>query len=473
MNVVAIMLDSLRPDHIGCYGNEWIKTPNIDRLASEGTIFERAYAEGLPTIPVRTALFTGKYTLPLRGWQRLEPTDNVMAEILWDKGYTSALISDTYHMHKPRMGFCRGFDFVEWIRGQECDPFVVDPAVEVDLSRHHRKNYAVRQYPNLEPEETKRMFVQYLKNTAHWRDEEDHFVAQVVKASIKWLETLASRGKGDRVFLWVDSFDPHEPWDPPPPYDEMYAVPGYEGLPITWAGGFAGDFTLEEIRHVRAQYAGEVTMVDRWVGLLLERMDELGLMDNTLIVLLSDHGEPLGEHGIIKKVRPWPYEELSRIPLIVRHPDGIGKDKRVRGFVHTPDVMATILDFLGIRVPDGLYAKSLLPLMTGEEEGLHDRAVSGHHGLSWSIRDETWSLYLWLGPQAKYTWGLVEERPLMERARPELYRIDRGFVPPRPAGYDPERDMAERENLIDKEPEVAAALELELRRFMDRLKWQG
>ncbi|RLE41787.1 sulfatase, partial [Candidatus Woesearchaeota archaeon] len=95
MNVIVLMEDSLRRDHLGCYGNDWIKTPNIDRFASDSIIFDYAYAEGLPTIPVRTAMLTGRYTLPFRGWQPLEQLDLVLPEVLWDKGVETALISDT------------------------------------------------------------------------------------------------------------------------------------------------------------------------------------------------------------------------------------------------------------------------------------------------------------------------------------------------------------------------------------------
>ena len=122
MNVIVILADSLRVDHLGCYGNKWIKTPNLDRFAKEATVFERAYSEGLPTLPTRTAMFTGRYTFPFRGWQPLQPNDLPIAEILWSQGYKSALITDVYHMHKPGMAYERGFDFVQFIRGQEGDP---------------------------------------------------------------------------------------------------------------------------------------------------------------------------------------------------------------------------------------------------------------------------------------------------------------------------------------------------------------
>jgi arylsulfatase A-like enzyme len=121
-NVIVLMEDSFRKDHLGCYGNPWIKTPCIDRFARESAIFD-FYAEGLPTIPVWTALFTGRYTLPFRRWQPLEQNDIVLAEVLWNKGLTTTLITDTYHMHKPQMGFSRGFNYEQWIRVKKTQPW--------------------------------------------------------------------------------------------------------------------------------------------------------------------------------------------------------------------------------------------------------------------------------------------------------------------------------------------------------------
>ncbi|MCD6095550.1 MAG: sulfatase, partial [Thermoprotei archaeon] len=448
--------------------------PNIDSFAKEATVFERAYAEGLPTLPVRTALLTGKYTLPNRGWQRLEPTDTSIAEILWDKGYRTALITDTYHMHKPGMGYSRGFDTVIWIRGQESDPHIVDPSVKVDLNKWHEKNWCTPQYSkNIERQ--KKSFIQYLKNRHWWRSEEDHFVARVFKAAAKWLEEQVKEGVKDRIFLWVDSFDPHEPWDPPEEYYKLYAPPEYQDKPIIWGGGLTRDFTDLEVRHIRAQYAGEVTLVDKWVGWFFNKLKELELWENTLIILLSDHGEPLGEHGIIKKVRPWPYEELARIVLIVKHPDGIGRNKRVNALVETVDILPTILDVIGINpeektslwsVVPQIQGKSLLPLITGEAESVKPFAISGHYKRSWSIRTDDYVLYLWLPTRAEYQWGLEPLTDKFEKFKPELYKANPHYVPPPPKDYNWREDVPEpeEENLIDSETDIAQDLELKLRR---------
>ncbi|MDH7570100.1 MAG: sulfatase-like hydrolase/transferase, partial [Armatimonadota bacterium] len=122
MNVIVVVTDSLRRDHLGCYGNRWIQTPCIDAFAQEGALFEEAYSEGLPTLPTRTAWWTGRFTFPFRGWQHFELSDALLAEVLWSRGYTTALITDVYHLHKPGMNCGRGWDTVQFIRGQEYDP---------------------------------------------------------------------------------------------------------------------------------------------------------------------------------------------------------------------------------------------------------------------------------------------------------------------------------------------------------------
>lgn len=226
------------------------------------------------------------------------------------------------------------------------------------------------------------------------------------------------------------------------------------------------------MRHIRAQYAGEVTLVDRWVGYFFERVRELGIWEDSLVVLLSDHGEPLGEHGIVRKVRPWPYEELSRIVLMVKPPEDAGSGpKRVRAFAQTVDVAPTILDLLGLgegrsrwSVELAAEGRSLVPVIAGEEDSVRGWAVAGHYGRSWSIRTEEHSLYLWPGRAAPYTFGtrFIGEQ---ERGEPELYEIDRGYVPPRPGDWE-EGDQPERDNLAGERRELAEELELALRRCL-------
>ena len=422
-NVVVIMLDSLRPDHVHCYGNEWIKTPSIDGLARDGAVFENAYPEGLPTIPVRTALMTGQYTLPFRPWRPLLDADMTLPEILSAYGYTTALITDTYHLFKPGMNFHRAFSQWVWIRGQEGDAYKTCPP-----------KYDPEQFmkPEMKGTHVERLLIQYLRNISDREREEDYFVAKVIREAVKWLEENAG---SQPLFLWVDCFDPHEPWDPPPEFERLYTDPNYRGKKIIHPKYGRSDWlTEEELKYIRGLYAGEVAFVDKWVGVLLNKLKELELYDDSLIVLLSDHGVPIGEHGWVLKHPHTLWSELVRMTLIVKLPGNEHAGTRVKGLVETCDVPATILDVLGLdREARYMHGTSFLPLIRGESERLKDYVIIGYHeSLHRCVRTEEWSFVF---------------RP---EGRDELYNLIK----------DPE----ERVNLIDECKDVARELASKLAR---------
>ena len=445
MNVIVILADSLRADHLGCYGNPWIQTPNLDAFAQEAVRFERYYSEGLPTLPTRQTLLTGQFTLPFRGWQSPEPNDPWLPEHLWSRGYTSALVTDVYHLHAPGRTFGRGFDTVQFIRGQEYDEWQTAPDDTVDVGRLHR-------YRGDEADATlwRPRFYQYLKNIAPRRGEETFFAPQVIEAAVAWLERQRVR---DRLFLWVDLFDPHEPWDPPEPFYSMYD-PDYDGQELIdpIPGPVTGYMTARECRHTAALYAGEVSFVDKWVGVLLAALKRLGMWDDSLVVFTTDHGELLGERNVIRKARPWSYEEMSRIPLLLRLPGGEAQGSVVSGFAQTPDLLPTICETLSITPPEGTHGLSLLPLARGAVPTLRPYAISGWYRQSWSIRDREWSLHLWLPDYVEQPWD-----PRRAGTR-ELYCLT--------------ADPGETNNLAAQRPDVADRLELALRQFIADLRWE-
>lgn len=390
MNIILIIADSLRADHTGCYGNKWIKTPNIDRLAQESVLFERAFPEGLPTIPVRRAIYTGNRTWPFEdykpkkgdtvrhfGWQPMAESDVALAEILNDAGYYTGLISDTYHIFKPAMNFHRGFETFLWIRGQEGDryrPLMEDPP---GLERH---------LPPAMEGRVGRALPQYLSNVAERKSEEDYFAPQVFREGMRWLE---SAGNYKKFFLVLDSFDPHEPYDPPKWYADLY-YPGYKGIDIIHPPlGAISWLKPNELKRIRALYAGEVTMFDVWLGRFLDKVGELGLLDDTLIVFISDHGHPLGEHGILKKLYSNLYYELLEIPLIIRHPQGTGAGKRIKTFVYNYDIFATVLNLLKVKAPAKVESLNLWPLVTGKKRKHRDYITSGYQRYS-CVQDDNW-----------------------------------------------------------------------------------
>jgi arylsulfatase A-like enzyme len=198
--------------------------------------------------------------------------------------------------------------------------------------------------------------------------------------------------------------------------------------------------------------------------MFLEKIKELGLLDNTMIIIISDHGEPLGEHGLLAKCQPWCYDELSRVPLFIRLPDGIEAKKQVDAFTNMPDIAPTILSFLGVETPPMMHGKNLLPVMRGEEKGM-EFAISGFHVGKWSIRNHKWSCH----KVSDIEWPGMQTRE-MPKIKPELYMYDPNYVPPEPKNYELEKDQAETENIVDKEEEIGESLEKQLQEFMGSLK---
>lgn len=350
-NVILIICDTLRKDHVGAYGGV-ARTPNMDRLAREGVMYTNAYPESLPTIPVRRAIFTGYRVFPFRehryrrgspfitifGWQPIPDEQNTIAEVFKAAGYRTALITDNYHLFEPGMNFTRAFDEWIFIRGQEWDNYRSANLVsDEEVARHLT--------PKMRGTVVEALLRRYLSNVSERRWEEDWFPARVFREAVRWLE---QNRDAERFLLVIDSFDPHEPWDPPHEFVEMYD-PGYSGVEvITPLYGPADYLSDRELRHMKAHYAGEVTLVDKWLGFFLDKVYELGLDRSTIIALVSDHGHQLGEHGITGKVAWGLYPELVDVPLIIRHPEGVGAGERVDAYVYDHDLFPTLVEMAGV-----------------------------------------------------------------------------------------------------------------------------
>ena len=392
MNVIVIVIDTLRQDHVGVYhqGRATFEkiapcaTPNLDALAARSIVFDNAYPEALPTMPIRCQLMTGQRTLPFRFWQPLLPSDISIADILSREGYTCGLISDTYHYRAPGQNYHRSFHAYRWIRGQEYDPYESAPTrrnVDDYVNEHYNAHW-------------RRIVSQMLANTDEFQDEEDWFPAQVVDEAIGWLRKNRVH---DKIFLWIDSFDPHEPWDPPPRFD-TYTDPNYRGprlmMPMggqaeTWA-------TPEQIEHIRGLYAGETAFVDYCLGRLFEALDDLGYMEDSLILLLGDHGHPLADHGKFLKGTDRMYSELLKVPFLVHLPGDKNKGHRTGALVQFQDVLPTILDLIGLGNNDSAFhGSSFRPVVMGDANDHRESIVTGYHeGIDRCVRDREWSLIL-------------------------------------------------------------------------------
>ena len=217
-DVIMVVIDTLRQDHLGAYGNQWIKTPNFDAFAKESVTFTRCYPESMPTLPARRTLHTGRRTFPyadhrylkgdvdgVPGWGPIPEDQDTLAELLGRRRYRSALISDCYHLFKPSKNFHRGFDSYQWIRGQEADHYQSGPEVSDEEVAQHL-NEAAKNSAGLAE-----FLKMYRMNTRDRKAEEDYFPSQVFRLAADWHRNNL---KAERIFMVVDCFDPHEPWDP-------------------------------------------------------------------------------------------------------------------------------------------------------------------------------------------------------------------------------------------------------------------
>ncbi len=405
-NAIVVMFDSLQMNYLGCYGNTWMKTPNMDRLAREGVLFENSYTEGLPTVPCRRAMHTGCYTLPYSGWVPLTMEDTTIADLCWGRPIDTALVFDAPQYRLPKFGYTRSFDKVWFTHGHEADhyfyeddalyhlnvdDYVEDSSREFYLSKYNKKIVDI----------TLDEISSYLKQRQYGGEkEENRYVAKTMTKAIEYLQQV---DRQKQFFLWIDSFDPHEPWDPPSVYDPINPCPydpDYKGKDelLPFPDLVEGLYTEAQLNHVRMLYAELVTLCDKYLGKLMDYLKVSGLEDNTMLMMVSDHGEPMGNaehgHGMMRKARPWPYEELVHTPLLVRCP-GIQAGQRLKGFVQSCDIAPTVCDWLGIGVQPRMQGKSLLPMMRGEVEKVRDFAIAGYYNYSWSIITDDWSYIHW------------------------------------------------------------------------------
>ena len=393
MNLIVICLDSFRQDHIGFYHQgrrafddmPACRTPNIDAFARRSIVFDNAYPCSLMTIPARYELMTGQFALPYRGWEPLAHSSRTIAEALREEGYICGIISDTYHyfhpyQSSPSMDYHRGFHSYLWVRGQEYDPYAVPPP-------HHKvvEDYVNENYPL----EWRQLIAQFLANTDDFQEEEDYFPAQVIAQAIDWLK---KNRRHKNVFCWIDSYDPHEPWDPPASF-YSYTDPTYQGprliLPM---GGRASDWaTPEEIHHIRGLYAGECAFVDHCLGKLFHALEELGYLEDSIVVLLSDHGHPLADHGKFLKSGDRLYSELLQVAFMIQAPPL--PPKRSQALVQFPDVLPTLLELMGLgNLIQPMAGKSFMPVLQGESDEHRASIICGvHQAVDRCIRDKTWS----------------------------------------------------------------------------------
>jgi arylsulfatase A-like enzyme len=378
-NIIWLITDTFRYDNLAGRAKRPVRTPELDRFAEErASSMEAFYVGSFPTIPQRTDLATGRTGWPHYGWQPIDlSSKNHIAAMLRDKGYVSQLICDCPHLFNAR--FQQQFHAAHHLRGQEGDMALLhlnDPIREVVPLHKTRVRPQFRGRP--------------LVDSHRWMNrypvcEADLFPARTAGTAIRWLE---ENYRAQPFFLWVDFFDPHEPWDPPE-YLVRQVDPDYDGPAMLHPNyGPSSDYTPRELHNLWAHYATEAMLVDRWMGRVLQKIDDLGLWDDTLVLVLTDHGMSIGEHDRTGKSnihpqdpRYWPiYPEIGHCPLLIAGGD-VPRGKTCSAPSQPADVLPTLCDLAGLDLepPEPWHGRSFADALLRGKPGSRDTVVSGCH----------------------------------------------------------------------------------------------
>jgi arylsulfatase A-like enzyme len=461
MNLVVIVVDTLRYDVVQhTYPGADAHIPNLDALRRESVSFSAAFGEGEPTIPTRRALWTGVRSFPWRydydtrglwptgrGWHKIPPEQPTLAEILLDRGYKTALIADVYHLFKPTLNFTRGWLTWDFVRGQETDNWRGGPlaAIAAEAERCVKGGFDPRRHAPL---------AQYLLNKRHFAREEPLTSGSVFRRALDWLD---EHGDDGAFLLWLEAFDPHEPWDPPRQYADRYC-PDFAGTEFIFPPEAARLGTERERERAKALYLGEVTYVDEWLGRLLQKLADLGRLDDTAVMFVTDHGTELLDHGEFGKRAPSLYAHNTQLNWLVRVP-GLpgGRGVTVDEFVALHDLLPTALDILGVPGPERaeadarLAGRSVWPLVraaAGAGAGLEAAIHQAREGREWAITG--WG-----------DWAAV-------RSRDWNYIANFERPDDNPRLFDLRADPAEQTDVLAAHAAVAADHRRALERFLDQ-----
>jgi len=353
-----ISMDALRPDHLGCYGYKRDTSPNIDKLVKEGIIFTQAISQSSHTAPSNTSLITSTYpnvhNVKDWGYQLNSKAPlYTLPEILKKHGYTTALISDQI-----------SFSLIKAM---------------------------------------KRVFVTYTTLLSTTYGPTGKLINEITDWAIDWL----SSNKDKKFFLWLYYLNPHAPYRPPKPYDKIFLNDEYYNIkksvplsddpwdqtPIGKIPRFLAENNITDVDYYISQYDGEIRYTDSQIGRLYEALKKLRLDKKTIIIITSDHGEAMGEHNLYFRHCTFLYDELIKVPLMIRFNKTIPSGKKIDTQVRSIDIMPTILDILNINPKNfnALQGRSLLPLIASERCAFPPFAYSEFLNRK-SVRGNGWKL---------------------------------------------------------------------------------
>lgn len=379
MKAIMVMFDTLNRRYLAPYGCDWVRTPNFSRLAEHGVTFDNSYVGSLPCMPARRDMLTGRYNFLHRSWGPIEPYDDVFPEILKEGGVYSHLVTD--HQHYWEDGgatYHNRYNSYEFIRGQEGDAWkgLVDASDLVGDA-------------TAPPSPLGR---QDLVNRRYTRDEATFPLVKTFRRGIEFIETNRA---SDNWYVQVETFDPHEPFRAPDRFRALYPD-DYTGPSLDWPVYGPVTEGPEQVGHLRRQYASLVSMCDEYLGRILDVMDRHDLWKDTLLIVNTDHGFLLGEHGEWAKcVQPF-YNEVAHTPLFVWDPRTGVTGERRKSLVQLIDIAPTVLEFFGLPIPGTVMGEPLTRTLL-DDTPVRRTALFGMHGGHVNITD---GRYVYMrGPQ--------------------------------------------------------------------------
>lgn len=387
MNIILIVADSLRRDHVGAFGGPAGRTPHLDQFGHRAGRFLNHFVGSLPTIPARREIYAGRREFLWRPWGPLEPFDDRLPVKLSDAGYRTAVVTDNYHYwERNANGYLQSFQSMELVRGNEHDNWKTVPPADEAVPGW------VQGIERWRPGEGRR----YYANVRGFQREEDYFSPRVMRGAAEWLERNAGGGP---FFLHVESFDVHEPFHVPEPYASMYGDAADRDRYTVWVpyqnpgrlAKFLAATSPAELEFIRSQYLGKVAMLDRWLGRLFATIEQLGLWEDTAVIVTTDHGHDLGDHGRFGKEYPH-FDSHANIPLMIWHPGYQRGPHQVDALTTTADLHATLLDIAGLTCGPELPSRSLLPLLQGDRASVHEGLIYGTFGRGIGCTDGEWTL---------------------------------------------------------------------------------
>ncbi|PTX52711.1 choline-sulfatase [Melghirimyces profundicolus] len=381
-NILWICTDQQRFDTLGVYGNQYVKTPNIDRLAENGVLFENAFCQSTVCAPSRASFLTGRYPRTTRcrkNGQNIPEEEVLVTRLLAEGGYTCGL-SGKLHISACHPKVCSA----------------TERRINDGYSQFYWSHHPAGDWPTNE-------YIQWLRNKGktfspepvegckyieYGPDAEDH---QATWCAEKAIEFIEANQNFEKPWLFsVNIFAPHHPFDPPKSHLQRYLdrfdeipLPNYKEGELECKTSFQRrdhegaygntnlypfcNMTETDHRYVRAAYWAMIDLIDEQVGKMIEALERTDQLEDTIVIFMSDHGELLGDHGIYLK-GPHFYEPCVHVPLIVSFPGTITKGSRSSALVELVDLAPTLLEAAGVPDYPGMQGKSIWPVLIGEAE---------------------------------------------------------------------------------------------------------